>query len=228
MSDTLTKSSNPFVHSRETGYSKDDLYLDVSEFARALAPLLDSSAVFQEIEPGAWGSARIIIGSLHIFIGRAQQSKSDSKWRVWVHSGVERAIQTQIEHHGLPTLPEATIDTGRPLTTLAADIKRRIIDAAMEPVRARVKRYEEKLGQQSAINKQAVILREAIPGIKVMVEKDALCGDIYLNQGGAYFSGSLHHDGTVTVQHIGSLSAAKAQALLRLLMTPEEGDSPVD
>jgi len=112
--------------------------------------------------------------------------------------------------------PRAKVSSSRPIEKIAADIKRRVI----EPSAAPIAKLRALLAQrnESAVNltKAAAALRKEFPSLKVEVKDGESYNGSVWNQG-HYLSGSLYADGSVSISHIGSLSAEKFRRVMKAL-----------
>jgi len=107
-------------------------------------------------------------------------------------------------------LPKANIHTGRPIGSIAADIKRRVIEPAEAPI-AKRREYAALLRQEAdKLTQVAARLGERCPGLAVTI-RDRI-GEFCVKNpvgefsgGRPYLSGHFYHDGTVKIDRMDSL-----------------------
>lgn len=105
---------------------------------------------------------------------------------------------------------------GRAIGTIAADIKRRVIDASQEALRLQ-REHATFLGlQRSALTKSAAALQKAT-GLDIKVNEQERRAAIWGGKNSHYISATLHTDNTVAIERIGSVTAETFAAIVQLL-----------
>jgi hypothetical protein len=107
------------------------------------------------------------------------------------------------------------------MAKVVADIRRRLLDPAVEVAKVR-KAHADKIGaQKSDLASTAETLRKRFPGLTVRHDKDASQnGSIYRNDdsgSGPYLSGRFYNDGKVTIDQLGSLSSEQFERVMAAL-----------
>lgn len=203
---------NPYIATREM-YGRQESYLDFKAFGAALAKALGASVT--NSEPGCYGSCRLKLDDLTLYLGRS--NKSGGKWIVHVGAGCPE-IETRIHYSERGKFPSANVDSGRPTDVIAKDITRRVI----EPGKVALAELKAKFAKQNSTNAelraQAKALCEAFPGFQVNVENDqSSSAGIWGSNAGHYVTGTLYADGSISVQHIGTMDAERARRVLTAL-----------
>lgn len=114
--------------------------------------------------------------------------------------------------------PNATVSVTRPIERIAADIKRRVIEAGKAPI-AKLRAHAEQLDQAAkGLVSTVDRLRKRYPALQVKVEQGATTsGSIYSNGEGPYLNGRVYADGSVSVERLGSLTADQFDRVMRAL-----------
>lgn len=110
--------------------------------------------------------------------------------------------------------PEATVDpNARTIERIAADIKRRVIDASQDAL-ARQREYaKQRQVARGGLVEHVAVLRAAGLHVRQQGERE-LTASVSSGSGGHYFYGTVNSDGTVSFSSFGSLPIEK---LLRVL-----------
>jgi hypothetical protein len=118
-------------------------------------------------------------------------------------------------------MPSIRISVDRPMKTLVADIKRRLLEPAKAPA-AKRREYAAKLAaSKSNLATVAAALRQRFPRLEVRDPKDQVHSTgLYLNSdAGPYLSGTVYSDGKVSIDRLGQLSPEQFERLMKTLYT---------
>lgn len=194
-------------------YGRKEVEFDSKRFLADLVAALGGSNPDPEYQGG-----RFDLGDLSIYLRQGYGAKAR---RVTISCGAsDRAAHQRAYSHGrLPAFPSITVDPDRPLDVLVKDIKRRVIDAAVEPLAA-LKAADAAQGEAFAsLQAAAARINARFPGAVTLSTVDTVReAPLYLNGGGsAYLSGRLQSDGRLYVDRVGTVDAEKVERLLALL-----------
>jgi hypothetical protein len=196
----------------DTGSFKPRRKVDLARFAPDLAKALGGKSVVENIDRYS-----VEVDGFHIWI--------DTLWndatKVTLHiRDADRQWLGSNEPSGDGyRMPSIKISVDRPMERLAADIKRRLIEPAREPAEKR-REYVAKLNESAAnLTLTADKLRKRFPGLTVRMEKDAThSGTVYHNSSGTpYLNGRFYADGKVSIDQLGSLSAAQFERVMKAI-----------
>lgn len=110
---------------------------------------------------------------------------------------------------------EATVNPdGRDIAAIARDIKRRVIDASQEALKAQRDYAAQRALQRNGVASYVGPLTDM--GLRVDVASDGLTASLW-NQGGHYLSGRLQADGTVYLDRVGSMDLETFKRVLAVL-----------
>jgi hypothetical protein len=118
--------------------------------------------------------------------------------------------------------PIASLDATRPVERLAADIKRRVIDAGADALANWREALEQERRRRSDLARTVKRIAAEIPAADVALTSDGESATFYLNNGSAYLSGTLYADGTLSVQRCGSIPADRLVAVVAALSGGED------
>lgn len=116
---------------------------------------------------------------------------------------------------------DATVNPdGRSIETIARDINKRVIEAN-KPALAKRRAYAaQQAANRNAIVKHAADLKAAVPGLDIRVNEREQRAAIYGGDRFAgYLAGTLHSDGSVSLERLSGLSNANFRKIAKLLET---------
>ena len=215
----------PAYLTTETKYNRPERVLDLHRFAADLCKALGGKMippVKGEAKNERWTSMEI--GDAIIGLTKS-----------WKQSEVEK-VSVSISPRGLSlgyndtprgpeyALPSATVSTARPLASIAADIKRRVIDAAAAPM-AKLREHAAACNQQrDDLQTVAADLRKRHPLLAVTVKDgERFSASLYRNSNDEpYLSGTVRSDGSVSIDRLGGLTAEQFERVMTALY-PKKG-----
>lgn len=206
---TIETTANPFVTIEAAGRR----FVNCDLVAKALAEAW--GAELGECEPGAYGMGRVLFPSGLVVYIRQDHRKFGN---VSVTSGYPKLDRT-LSAHERPTFPHASGSTSRGIATLAKDLKRRVVDAAAEPMAALDAKMASRADTRVALLAHMDALQAAAPGLRVSVAADLAHthADISGQAGETYIRGTLYATGQITIERISGIPQAKALAVMAAL-----------
>jgi hypothetical protein len=114
--------------------------------------------------------------------------------------------------------PSASVSVGRDIKKIAADIKRRVIEASQSALQLQHDYAAQQQQNRHGIIAKAAKLQKAFPEIQVTVHEREQRASLYLNRDNLYVSGSLQHDGRVNIERIGSLDQERFARVMSALL----------
>lgn len=211
--------SNPYVKT-ETKYGREERSLDIHRFARDLAKAIGGKVIPQapgEIINERYASIEIDGAAIGLTGGRGRNDLEKVTVRI-------SPLGLKLSYNDTPRgdefkTPEAKVSTARPLAAIAADIKRRVIDPGAAPI-AKLREHATACVQQAAdLQSTADRLRKRYPLLSVTVKDGARhSASLYRNANDEpYLSGTVQADGTVSIDRLGSLTAAQFERVMAAL-----------
>lgn len=193
-------------------YGRTESVVDLPRFAADLARELGG-----QVEPeGEYPNERqrVTVGADRLFVSANNYS---AKARVAVSVDAADVGHGERNTYARDHKTEsATVDpNGRPIARIAADIKRRVLEASA-PALARQREYAaQQRAARSDLESAVESLARAVPAVCVNVADDKLSASLYIAE--PYFSGRMSADGRITAERMAPLSADKLARLLELL-----------
>lgn len=198
-------------------YGKPEIEVDVEAFARDLSKALGGGDVSNDGDNPLSDRATFRVGPDQISVvgncygqkGRVLVSISAPDVRWDDRNMHDRAHRTE----------EARVDpNARSIERIAADIKKRVIDASQEPLRLRRAYAAQQAAARIGIVEHMEALQAAVPGLRIKRRAESdLSADISGGANSAYVSARLNSDGSVSIQHITSMSAEKFARVMAVL-----------
>lgn len=112
---------------------------------------------------------------------------------------------------------------GRSIEAIARDIKKRVIDANLAALAARRAYAATQANNRASIVKHAAELKAAVPALDIRVNEREQRAAIYSNGSMAgYLSGTLHADGTVSLDRVSSISPKAFRKIMAALAVKGE------
>ncbi len=122
------------------------------------------------------------------------------------------------------TTSAAVNPDGRAIDAIARDVKKRVIDANQAALAKRREHAKQQASNRDDIVRHADELKAAVPGLDIRVEPREQNARIF---GGdrfhGYLSGTLHHDGSVTLDRISRIPNKSFRKIAALLAIPNGG-----
>jgi hypothetical protein len=100
-------------------------------------------------------------------------------------------------------LPSISVNTNRPISSIVADINRRLLPAAAEPIAAIRKYAEERQGYRSRLAEMVQLMRAEFPELKITASEES--ASFVQTRMNPYMSGIINADRTVSINNISSL-----------------------
>lgn len=155
-----------------------------------------------------------------IMVGADSVALSADNWKARVHvyiSAPDVKRDDRNHYNKAHKTQDATVNPdGRAIGLIAADIKRRVIDASQEALRLQ-REHATFLGlQRSALAASAAALQKAT-GLDIKVNEQDRRAAIWGGKNSHYLSATLHTDNTVAIERIGSVTAETFAAIVQLL-----------
>jgi hypothetical protein len=198
-------------------YGRTEIEVDVQAFARDLSFALAGSAVSRDGETPLSNRVIFRVGADQIaVIGNGYQHKGRVEVTIsapdvpWVDRNMhdKKHCTTQASIN-----PEA-----RTIERIAADVKKRVIDPSQEPLRLQRAYAAQMAAARIGIVGHMKALQAAVPGLYVKRQTETeLSANISGGANCAYVSARLNSDGSVSIQHITSMSADKFARVMAIL-----------
>lgn len=188
--------------------------LDVSHFVAALAPVLGGTIFKAPDHEDRTHWAGIVVGQ-----DRVDVSRSWPRGKVTITIRPADLSNEELRHAQdcvREKAPEATLDPKRPLEALARDIKRRVIDPAQErhkKMRDAVAAKRDRVGELAETVER---YRAAFPDLSIDCKPNEEQASIWSGKG-TYIKARLYGNGSVSFEHLGSISEEKARRILAIL-----------
>lgn len=214
---TNTANENPFVFTNgSAGYERR--YVEAAKVAEALAAAWGAS--LGESEPGEYGLGRVVFESGLIVTVRTDSRKLG---KIEVFSSCP-SLERKLASYSRPKFPKASADTAKGIEKLAADLKRRVVDAAEIPLAQIKQRFASHTADREALKKHAWAIEADIPGLRVDIPQDETKteGTIRGQLGGVYVTARLSSSGSVSIDRLTSLGASQALAVFAALAATVE------
>jgi len=192
---------------------RTDIEFDSKRFLGDITTALGGAT---DIDPEYQGG-RFNLGELAIYIRAGYGAKAR---RVTISCGIaDRAIHQLAYAQGrVGEFPSISIDTDRPLDAIVKDIRKRLIEAASEPLAQAKALAQKQANTASELKAHADRINSQFPGVVTLPDDNTKReAALYMNGGGCYLSGRLNSDGGIYVDRLGSVPAHKVEALLKLL-----------
>lgn len=106
---------------------------------------------------------------------------------------------------------------GRRIELIARDIKKRVIEANKPALAARRAYAKQQQQNRTDIVTHAAAIKKANPSLDVRVRDGEQKAAVYSGGNGHYVSAYLECDNTVSIERIGSVSAAQFSAIMKIL-----------
>ncbi|PLP55559.1 hypothetical protein CYK37_30180 [Mesorhizobium loti] len=207
---------NPFIVKRER-YGRPDHYFDSGAFASALATELGYPLTVRE--EGEWSTAYIDCGDgLILYVNQV--------WGKLGRANISGTVagEAVLSHYERTRLESVTVDTSRPMATLAKDVTKRLIDPSRPKVAEGQNKVAERLSETSQLKATIADLRASFPALSIRdPEPNATTASIYLNNSNGYLSGTLYSDGHMTFERVRVEGAEGARKLIALVANGATG-----
>jgi hypothetical protein len=195
-------------------HGRRETFFDVAAFGRELCKALGGS----ELSPDTAADHYF-----HFQVGDAEISLSEG----WHTNDCQRVhVRIMPTNFALPSgqwprgliLPEASVPVAWPMDRIAADIKRRVIDASPEPFAALRRRQGQITAAATTLRLHAATLSERFGNLDIrVVEGDHHVAQIYSRGNRTYLVGRLYADGQVNIDRIDALSSEQFAAVCEIL-----------
>jgi hypothetical protein len=187
--------------------------LDVRPLAALLAKELGGTMLpARGDEPCTWYSEFAMPDGAVVTLYRNNQ-------RFRVSIGIDNETRRKIGNSvTLPEMPDANLSPNRPIAALAKEIKRRVIEPSKQALEVARGRVAEELSRRSSLADKVAELSKAFPIAAIDLDRDGGSASFYLNARGAYLSGSLYADGSLSLQRCGTVPADRLGAVLKALL----------
>jgi hypothetical protein len=204
------------------GTTKYDFSIDIKAFARDLAAPMGGTVLPNDDDYNGKRYAEIAFSDYTIGLTAGWQKNERNKVAVSISpTGIKPS-------HASPycdkyKLPRINVSVERPIGSVAADIVRRLIEPAKAPIAER-RQYAENVDRAAnGLQAAAAKLRAAYPPLSVTLNQgETHAARIYNNNGaGPYLTAQLYADGSVSIDRLGSLSAAQFERLMAALYPAE-------
>jgi hypothetical protein len=194
-----------YIVTEQTSYGSKSR-IDEQKFAVDLAKALGGNVEIKN------DSFYIVVGDFKLFVNADNHKKRVKVGMASDWGTYEPGIANQ-------RTDDATVNPeGRPMASIAKDIKKRVIDANAPAMAARKAWAEAKVTAASNLQAYAAELRK-VPGVSVDIESGG--GDAKVRASGLYLYGRLAHHGKVTIDRIESISVAKFAKVMAILNEKE-------
>ena len=197
-------------------YGRTEIIIDVRKFAMNLSAVLGGSGLAAPTSD-ANSQATFRLGADEITVtGNGYHHKGRVEVRI---DAPDVRFDDRNTYDKAARTESATVDPdARPIGRIAADIKKRVIDASQEALRLQREYAAKKDANRSGICVQMETLRAAMPNLQVRKRDErALEAQVYSDSTGHYVGATLSADGTVSIQHIGSMSLERFARMMQVL-----------
>jgi hypothetical protein len=188
--------------------------IDIKTFTRDLAAAMDGKVLPSEDEYNTKRYAKFELDSCVIGVTAGWQTN-----KVLVTISPTGINPNDASPHGDKyKLPRINVSVERPIVTIVAHIKRRLIEPAKAPI-AELRQYVKNMNRAANdLQAAAAKLRTAHPALQVKVgENETYSATVYSNDPGPYLNARLYADGTVSIDRLGSLSPEQFERLMAAL-----------
>jgi hypothetical protein len=209
-----TTNANPFISTREL-WGKQEPFTDAAKVAAALAEAWEG-ATLGECEGGPYGIGRVMLGDLAVTI----RADSRSLGRIEAIAGAPALTrQTGTLYGDQYDFPKASADTAKGAAKLAADLKRRVVDPAAEPLKAVQAKVQDYRDNRAGLERTVEAFRASFPtaeisGGQTIADWEA---DFRIPHGTSWITGRLNARGSITLNRVPSIAIDKAAAVFGLL-----------
>ncbi len=206
----------------EEKYGRSEQVLDLHSFAKDLCKALSGKLTARDKDEIANDRyASFTLGESKIGLTKCWKKSELDKVSVTIAPANFNLSYNDTPRGPEYKTPEATVSTSRPLDKIVADIKRRVIEPSKAPI-AKLREHAAACDQQrSDLRDIASNLRSRYPLLQVTVKDgERFSGKLYRNSNDEpYLSGSVHADGSVSIDRLGSLTPAQFARLMKALYT---------
>jgi hypothetical protein len=206
----LTTTDHPYMRTVEN-YGRTERQFEIKRFCADLAPLVGAAVV---CEDGSHDRPNLVRNDgLTLYVC----GKWNAPGRVSVSVGAPEITRRLDHSHYVAKFPSATFDAARPLDKLAADIRRRLIEPAAEPLEKLRQALATQEGGRAATERHAAAILARWPAARItFADERKTQATLYL----AGVSASLTSDGGLYVDRIGGVDSARTMRLLAALADP--------
>lgn len=206
-------------------YGRTETVVDAQAFARDISKALGGGDLLPP-NPNSFASEHHSFASfpLGLDVISVRANHYGSKGRVEVRiSASDVAFDEYNRYAKTHDTKEATVDPeARTIERIAVDIKKRVIDASKEALSLQ-REYASNIRstRDTLASDIAALNASGLVEAKRQTERDT-SASIYGGGSGHYVSASLSH-GSVTINHVGSMSVAKFLRVVAVLNSKDEG-----
>jgi hypothetical protein len=194
-----------YFYEQAAGYpgGKPEKKIDLPRFAADLAKELGGEVSHEKLDyPGE--RQKIRLGADELWLGA-------NNWKKRVSASLH-APDVPWNDRNMYDRTHRTEDAsvnpdGRSIAAIARDIKKRVIDASQSALAAQRAHATQQNQNRAAIVRHAAALKAARPELNVRVDEDSQKAVIYTGSGEHYVSATMHSDGSVGIDRLGSVSA---------------------
>jgi hypothetical protein len=192
-------------------YGRHTEKINLDAFAADLAAALGGT--LEQPEPGYHTSCRIAFPEAGLCLSVSSGWRKSEARRVTVSAHITDVRYDDrpcSDGRGTYKMPEATVSIDRPMAKIAADVKRRVIDAAERPSAA-IRAYAAKRAVER--DDLAAAIKRIVSAVPEMAESRNGPSDNYRRQlhwmaDGIHMSAYAYSTGHVSVERLGTVSAA--------------------
>lgn len=206
---------SPYTISEER-YGRTEYRIDVQRFAKDIAAQLGGTIIPEN--PDAYDAKTSASFTM------PEQLKIHV-WHNYSHKGAQ--VGLSIAPTDVPQdlwssmygdkykLPSITVSTDRPLSALAKDITRRLIEACASPVRERRAYAKQQQEHKDSLGVAVAALKKAFPALDLRVNDKGTEATFYSSK--PYMQGRVYVDGSVGIDRLGTISPEAFAKVMRLL-----------
>jgi hypothetical protein len=209
--------AHPYIREIER-YGCTERVFAMAAFARDLVPVLGAELQSDNETSidSEFNRPKLIIGDLTIYL---RVEHGAQKGRVGISCG-NPALERQMTGTR-PDFPRITVDASRPLNKLAADIKRRVIEDAAEPLAKLRAMVSGQQSERAECEAHAAKIRDAFPQARIEFGDPLKTeASFHMDGGGTWVSGRLQSSGALYVDRVGIVRGARVLPLLKAMFGP--------
>ncbi len=196
-----------------------EVFTDRAAFAAALAPHLGGTFTRDPESPegATYGVVRIELTTLGLRIVIHAKHGANSRGRL---SLAICAAGPLAYDNGVKFPSSITIDSGRPLETLARDVSRRLIEPSAGPLAALRQRAAEKAAAEQSAESTLASLQKRFPGARFSLASDRVQVDVS-GPSGLYIHARMR-DGRLYIERAGSFEPEHSSRILAAIFGDRE------
>lgn len=194
--------------------SAKETYIAVDELGAELAKALGGTVI--ESKAGLYSECQIAIGEMYVFLHHAY--RKNGRWTMNVRSGDRIEARNELHYREMPEFPSINANPTKPFKAMLSDIKRRVVDAAKEPLAKTKDLLAKRRDCKAGVAGQIKRMKQQFPHLDIRTQGDGMSAQVYSGQAnGVYFNAEITAGGSFYITRVGTLTEAQATALIKIL-----------